>query len=517
VTSSVSAVEDDTEEFELSVNYPDISEAAGVVKVFEDEFALDLEETATLKGLSPVFKRKLARRKAGSKRIETDTETGYNAFEVVAPPYNMDYLAALYEMSGYHRGAVDARCTNTVGLGYDLIESDRALQAMEALENEESIKRARRKKARLKSDVKDWLDDISQDEDLTVVLKNMYTDYLTTGNGYLEIGRTVGGEISYIGHIPASTVRVRTKRDGFVQIVGRRAVFFANFQSGNPDPIGGDTNPNEVIHFKNYSPTGNYYGVPEIVSAKTAVAGNEFSSRYNLDYFEHKAAPRYVIVTKNAKWSDGALKELMEFLEGNVKGKNHRTVVIPLSSEAIDKKIDFEMKPVETGVQEGSFKSYRADNRDEILMTQRTPINKLGLPNGIALAAARDADKMFKEQVCGPEQNIVQKKISKIIGERTDVFKFKLVELTLTDEKTQADIDKIYATIQESTPNEIRNRKGKTPIEGGDKVLPLTGQIQAENAAQVGQTRERDSQRATRATDSSGEGRNAKGDGRTTP
>jgi capsid portal protein len=46
-----------------------------------------------------------------------------------------------------------------------------------------------------------------------------YTDVQATGNGYLEIGRKVTGEIGYIGHIPSATIRVRRLRDGFVQIV----------------------------------------------------------------------------------------------------------------------------------------------------------------------------------------------------------------------------------------------------------------------------------------------------------
>jgi capsid portal protein len=44
----------------------------------------------------------------------------------------------------------------------------------------------------------------------------VYTDLQATGNGFLEIGRTVTGEIGYVGHIPATTVRVRRLRDGFV-------------------------------------------------------------------------------------------------------------------------------------------------------------------------------------------------------------------------------------------------------------------------------------------------------------
>lgn len=501
----------------VNVHSLSLNQADEVVKVYEDPFAAGLDEIHSLRGIGATVKKRIKRKSEGTKSVDIQ-QTAYDTFQLATPPYNIDYLCALYEISGYHRGAVDAKVTNTVGLGYSLIETDAALSAMEDAKGD-SLKRARAKKARLKTDILSWLDDISEDDDLNIVLRDVWTDYLTTGNGYLEIGRTVSGSINYLGHIPSTTMRIRIPRDGYMQIVGGKAVFFKKFGTDYSDPLGADPHPNEVIHFKNYTPANNFYGVPEIVSARSAVAGNEFSARFNLDYFEHKAAPRYVIVTKNAKMGDGALKELMEFLEGNVKGKNHRTVVIPLSSDSIDKKIDFEMKPVEAGVQEGSFKDYRTDNRDEILMAQRTPINKLGLPSGINLAAARDADKMFKEQVCGPEQSIINKKITKIVGTRTDIYKFELVGLTLTDEKTQAEIDKVYATIQSTTPNEIRGRKGHAPLPDGDKVLELSGGVKSEQKAQVGQTRTRDAARTANSSDSSSStsGRNAKGDGRKTP
>lgn len=512
--TNVQAVDDLDEEFDFDLSHLNLDDDT-VVKVYEDTFAVEADSLLKFNGLSTVFKRKVKRKETGSKKIEDAVTTGYNIFDVVVPPYNMDYLAALYEMSGYYRGAVDAKVTNTVGLGYKLIETDEAMEKMSDLKGER-LKKARKKLSRLRASFEDWFDDISEDGDLNIVLKKAYTDFQTTGNGYIEIGRTVGGDIEYIGHIPASTVRRRTKKDGYVQIVGKKATFFRNFGEDTPDPIGGDPNPNEVIHIYNYSPTNNFYGVPEIVSSKSSVAGNEFSARYNLEYFEHKAAPRYVIVTKNAKWSDQALNDLMEFLEGNIKGKSHRTVVIPLSSEALDKKIDFEMKPVENGVQEGSFKSYRQDNRDEILFSTRTPITKLGIPAGVSLAAARDADKMFKEQVCRPEQSILNKKLSRILAERTDIFKFKLNELTLADEKTQAEIDRVYLTTQAKTPNEVRSTQGLPPLPGGDKVIEMGAQAKADQKATAAQSRERDAQRSGNQTDGQGEGRNAKGDGRTT-
>ena len=257
----------------------------------------------------------------------------------------------------------------------------------------------------------------------------------------------------------------------------------------------------------------NYYGIPDIVAAQVALVGNEFSGKYNLDYFENKAVPRYIITVKGAKLSPESERKLLEFFQVGLKGKNHRSLYVPLPSDTPDSKVEFKMEPIEAGNQEGSFEKYRKSNRDEILLAHRVPINKIGTPEGVNLAVARDADKTFKEQVCRPAQMILEKKINNIFDEKTDALVLKFNELTLTDEDTQSKIDERYLRMQVITPNEVRIRKGMIPIDGGDKVVDLQAQA-AEIRAQAGNTRQRSQDRQATSPDVSGEGRNAKGDGR---
>jgi PBSX family phage portal protein len=343
----------------------------------------------------------------------------------------------------------------------------------------------------------------------------VYTDLEATGNGYIEIGRTTGGDIGYIGHIPAKTMRVRRLRDGFMQLLYGKAVFFRNFGDlETPNPIGdAEDRPNEIIHLKKYTPMNNYYGIPDIVAAQMSLAGNEFAGRYNLDYFENKAVPRYIITVKGAKLSPESERKLLEFFQVGLKGKNHRSLYIPLPADTPDNKVEFKMEPVEAGAQESSFNIYRQSNRDEILLAHRVPINKIGVPEGVSLANARDADKTFKEQVCRPAQMRLEKRINSIIEEKTDALKIKFEELTLTDEDTQSQIDERYLRMQVITPNEVRIRKGMIPVEGGDEMVELKPQQAADQRANAGKTRARDSERSAASSDKVGEGRNAKGDG----
>jgi capsid portal protein len=146
-------------------------------------------------------------------------------------------------------------------------------------------------------------------------------------------------------------------------------------------------------------------------------------------------------------------------------------------------------------------------------MVHRTPASKVGSGEG-GLAASREADRTFKEQVCRPAQDSIEKKINRIIAEKTDIFRFEFKELTLTDEETQSKIDERYLRMKVIVPNEVRPRLGLSSLAEGDKPVQLTGQQAAEQTAQATGNRMRDQQRAANEADAGGLPRASMGDGR---
>lgn len=454
---------------------------------------------------------------AKSKKLEPVEVTAYAMFNVVQPTYNLDYLGKLYEVNSAHFSAVNAKVSNVVGLGYDFIETSPVIAKYEEIPDNkpEQLQRFRRKVAKYKQDLSNLVYSLNRDDSFLEVLEKMYTDLETTGNGYLEVGRKSTGEIGYVGHIPATTMRVRRRRDGFVQIVNYRVQFFKNFGDEETlDQIGDDTQPNEVLHFKKYTPVNYYYGIPDVIPSINAVAGDAFASKFNLDYFENKAVPRYIITVKGAKLSVDSERKLLEFFQTNVRGTNHRTLYIPLPADEGTSKVEFKMDPVEAGVQDSSFHTYRQDNKLEILMAHRVPVSKVTMMPGVSLANSRDADKTFREQVTRPIQGTLEHKINKIVKEFTDMFLLKFNELTLTDEDTQSKIDERYLRMQVKTPNEVRAKIGLTPRDGGDDVVVLNAQSKSEQTARGTGNRLRDQERSNNSPDTSGEARNPQGEGR---
>jgi PBSX family phage portal protein len=455
---------------------------------------------------------------AESKQINPGTvyQNGYGLFDVITPPYNMYELASFYDSSFCNHAAIDAKVENVVGLGYRFDITDRTMLNFEMADDEGKVERARARIERGKIAMKEWIESLNDDDTFQTTMEKVYTDVQATGNGFLEIGRTVSGEIGYVGHIPATTIRVRRLRDGFIQIIGQKLVYFRNFGAKNVNPVTMDPRPNEIIHIKQYSPLNTFYGVPDIVSAIPSLIGDSLAAQYNIDYFQNKAVPRYIITLKGAKLSADAEDKMFRFLQTGLKAQSHRTLYIPLPGDSDLNKVEFNMQPIENGVQEGSFEKYRKQNRDDILIAHQVPISKLGGSDSSSIAAALAQDRTFKEQVSRPAQRNLEKILNKIIKEKTDILELKFNELTLTDEIAQSQILERYVKTQVMTPNEARDKLDLPQRPDGDTPFVMSPRQATDARANLAGNRERDAERTNNNSDSPTtiSGRNAQGEGR---
>jgi hypothetical protein len=207
---------------------------------------------------------------------------------------------------------------------------------------------------------------------------------------------------------------------------------------------------------------------------------------------------------------------MFRFLQTGLKSQSHRTLYIPLPGDTDGNKVEFNMEPIENGVQEGSFREYRKQNRDDILIAHQVPISKLGGSEGSSIAAALSQDRTFKEQVSRPAQSHLAKAINKIIKEKTDILELKFNELTLTDEIAQAGILEKLVKTQIMMPNEAREILDLPQRSDGDDPFVMSPRQATDARANASGNRSRDTDRANNASDSVStvSGRNPQGEGR---
>lgn len=514
---TLSKIDDNTYEY-IDVSISDQQDQY----IYGDQFAKQAKVFESYKGLGSLYKKKIAKSHgigASSKNAELkyyETYSGYDLFNVEVPPYNMEELASFYDSSPVNHGAVDAKVANIVGLGYNFVLSQRMVDRVQALTSDEQRAKLIKKIERMKTDVAIWIEELNHEDSFHHILHKVATDVEVFGNGYIEVGRTVTGEIGYVGHIPASTIRIRRRRDGYIQIVGNQVTYFRNFATDTPSPINGDTRPNELLHIKIYSPISTFYGVPDSVSCRTSIVGDSLAAAYNLKFFSNAATPRYIITITGGRLSRASEDKLFRFLQTSLRGDPHRTLLVPLPLDSNGNPVKFEMKAVDVAVHDGSWENYRSRNRNDILTAHGVPETRIGgsTEEGTG-AAALSSDRMFKEQVVVPSQEIFVKALNRIILEKTDALLLNLEQLTLTDELASSQIHERYARNKILTINEIREKIDYPSIPEGDKFFEPSSQTVAEQNAQANQSRERDKERVANNSDSvtTITGRNPKGAG----
>ncbi len=372
---------------------------------------------------------------------EESWRQSYADGEVVEPPYSPAALAELYEGNSTHKACVDAKTTNIVGLGYRFVPTE-----------EDANEETRRRLTRLFGSCNPRMT-------FTEVMRAVWTDVETTGNGYLEVTRNAAGEVDGLYHVPGTTVRVKADRGGFVQIRDGRKRHFRNL-GGEPvrDAETGEVQ-NEILHLWKYTPQSTYYGVPDIVAAISAVAGDRAAAEYNVSFFEHNAVPRMAVIVEGGQMSKELLRQIRRFMETEIKGQAHKTLVLEVPGT--DTKLRLERLAQSAG-EDAGFLEYRRCNRDEILMVHRVPPSKITIVENANLANSKDQDKTFREQVVRPEQRRIEFQINRMIREQMGIedWEFQFREMDLTEELQQAEIAKIYADIGVWTPGEIRAKQG---------------------------------------------------------
>jgi PBSX family phage portal protein len=352
------------------------------------------------------------------------------------PPYDLDALAALYETNATNKACVDAKVSNIVGLGYRFV-------SVGGESGEGGLER-----------LTSLLERCNPAMTFTEIMRAVWSDVETVGNGYLEVTRDRSGEMDGFYHVPGTTVRVGLNGEGFVQIRDSRHQWFRSYGRGQ-----GDASRNELLHFRKYTPQSSYYGVPDVISALPAAAGDKAAREYNLDFFEHNAVPRLAIIVEGGQLSDELIRQLQHYMEAEVRGRGHKTLVLDVPGSDVRVRLE----PLTVAAQDdAAFLAYRKANRDEIMMVHRVPPSKITVLENANLANSQDQDKTFREQVVRPEQRRIEYQLNKLVREDLGVtgWEFRFREMDLGEEREQAEIAKLYTEMGVWDPAEVRARQG---------------------------------------------------------
>ena len=327
----------------------------------------------------------------GSKQVPSDEQLiGHN---ILDPKYHPYYLVQLLDLYTYHAACVEAVAVDSTGVDYSL----KPVEDVEAVDAEKDR----------------FLNVLEKSTpSINTQLQRLVYDRRSIGYGAIEVIRESDSksDISRLKHIPAHTLRRHTDQKRVLQInaSGKKVWFVIYGKNYNEDgeicdldADTGDWKPynslpphqraNELLWSMEYAPGTDYYGRPPIISCLGSIKGDISAVRYNYSFFENYGMPKFAItitgdfadydldvddpeydVTKTLRYRIGEqIKEVIR--------NPHSAICITIPSEGEEGNVDLRITPLSVQTEEGHFRMYRKDTRDEVIHAHHVDPSRLGI------------------------------------------------------------------------------------------------------------------------------------------
>lgn len=439
-----------------------------------------LYEDGSIETFEEIEGKKEKRRKISGKKdfgdVETDkirktTRRFTDVKDLISPPYPMLDLTRLPLINTFHNKCINIKATDVVGKGYRI----ELIEGMAKNDIQESMLKNFLKKAP------------ESGRTFGQITNNWVTDRYTTGNGAVEIARDIKKLPVLFAHIPFYTLQAHEDGIRWCHIVRNEEVWFKRFgieQNYNKktgeemDSFDRDTSAHELLLLQNYTSLSDYYGIPEIISAVVAIMGNKFEADYNLQFFQNNAIPRYVIIVRGGRLDVPLKRKIKQYFLREIKNSAHATLFMELPSTDINlPKVEVDFQELDVKEKEGSFRLYRRNMIEEILVANGVPGYKLGLAIMGSLGGSL-GEELIDNYVNGeinPQQTEAEDMLYLVTSEFAPNYILRWNDLDIRNEEKLAKINTSYVKGTIMSLNEARKPAGLCDVgPAGDKLYIFT-------------------------------------------
>jgi capsid portal protein len=250
-------------------------------------------------------------------------------------------------------------------------------------------------------------------------LQRVVYDRRTIGYGALEVIREDKSEsdIKRLKHIPGQTLRRHTdlcrvlhttpsgKRVWFL-IYGKnrdengKGLFDVHADTGAKHPYNSlepHERANELLWMQEYAPGTDYYGRPPIISCLGSIKGDISAVKYNNSFFDNYGMPKFAITVtgdfadyeEEPYNEDGTVNEDYDITQTlrykigqqikEVIKNPHSAICITIPSEGEEGNVELKITPLSVQTEEGHFRMFRKDVRDEVIHAHHVDPSRLGI------------------------------------------------------------------------------------------------------------------------------------------
>ena len=402
----------------------------------------------------------------GSKQVPS--ENIRHGINILEPKYNPQYLIDLLDLNSYHEACVDAVATDAAGLKW-------TLTPVEDMDENEAEKKL----------ALNFLYNCAPS--INKQLHRTLYDRRSIGYGALEVIRESVSEspILRVKHIPSHTLRRHTdgKRVRFMDNTGKTVwyvIYGKNYDDeGNKVDVHADTGEfhpyntlpeeyraNELLWTMEYTPGTTYYGRPVIIGSVLSIQGDLSATKYNISFFENNGMPRFAI-TITGDFQDYNEEPFIKDKKGNkvpnpdydetqtlkykisqqikeIIRNPHSALCITVPTETEEGNVEIKITPLSLQTEEGHFRMYKQDIRDEIIHAHKVDPSRIGIYDAGQLNGSNSeyTQKNYKNGTIAPIKQDAEDLINRILLEDFEIksWKFTINDLDPKDVKVKQDL-----------------------------------------------------------------------------
>lgn len=402
----------------------------------------------------------------GSKQVPN--QFYMEGINILDPKYNPDYLIDLLDINTYHESCVNAVATDASGLTW-------SLNPVEGEEESEEQKKA----------ALEFLNNCTPSINRHIYKMNY--DRRSLGYGALELIResTSKSLPTRVKHIPAHMLRRHSdeKRVLFQDHTGKQVwyvIYGKNYDNeGNLVDVHADTGmfhpynslspeekANEILWINEYNPASTYYGRAKICGSILAIKGDLSATKYNISFFENNGMPKFAVTvtgdfmdydedpyiedemgkqipnpdydeTQTLRWKiSQQIKQIIKH--------PHSALCITIPTESEEGNVEIKITPLSVQTEEGHFRMYKQDIRDEIIHAHQVDPARLGIAEAGKLNGTNGeyTQKNYKNGTIAPVKADSEDLINRVLVEDFNItsWRFTINDLDPKDVKVRQEL-----------------------------------------------------------------------------
>jgi PBSX family phage portal protein len=434
-----------------------------------------------------------------------------SSYGVLQPPYDYNDLASRAEENNTLPQCIEAMEVNIDGTGHVIEDPAKTNSATDPT----AIK------------LSDFFKEPYPGETTVAIRRRLRNDLEKMGGGYLEILRTITGDLVGFRRVdptlmrlvrldPAVPVKKTLRRGGadveftmyvrdrrFVQILnGTNLTYFAEYGSSRDldkttglwapqgTTLPADKRATEMLYFPCKVTHKSPYGIPRWIPQAPSVVGSRKAEEFNLEFFNNGGVPPFIVFLSGGQLLDESRKAMEGMLNGAAKKKQRAFIfeIAPTGGSLTDA-ARADVKVERFGgerTQDAMFLKYDANCESHVRSGYRLPPLFIGKAEDYSYASAYASYMVAEAQVFSPERIAFDDRINATLMRELDptgkyLFRSKSITVIDIQNKLKAievatpnmDGRDVIDAINEATSMDLKYTKPKEPIipKGGANPL----------------------------------------------